>query len=377
MASENIALDVALDLARQARKIVLTSLAAGALAVGGSFLVKPTFTSTTVVLPPQQQQSMAASALSSLGALANLAGGVGGVRSPLDQYVAFLQGTTVSDRIIDRFKLDAVYDEELRSNTRRELQKNVRISGGKRDGLITIEADDTSPERARDMAAAYVEEFRRVIAEIAVTEAQQRRAFFENHLNQTKRKLVDAQAALQQSGISGDALKAEPKAVAEGYAKLKAEYTASQVRLQAMLANLTPNAPEVQQQQSALSALKAQLDRIESSLDKSGGNSSDYISRFREYKYQETLFELFSRQYELARVDESREGGLVQVVDKAQVPDRKSRPKRALIGIGTSLAVGVLLTLIVLLRSRWQRSDLSPDERAKAARIWPALLGRG
>jgi uncharacterized protein involved in exopolysaccharide biosynthesis len=370
-------MDVVLDLARQARNIVFASLAAGVLAVGGSFLVKPTFTSTTVLLPPQQQQSMAASALSSLGALASLAGGGGGVRSPMDQYVAFLQGTTVSDRIIERFKLDEVYDEELRSYTRRELQKNVRISGGKRDGLITIEVDDNSPERSREMAAAYVEEFRRIIAEIAVTEAQQRRMFFETHLNQTKRKLVDAQASLQQSGVSGDALKAEPKAVAEGYAKLKAEHTAAMVRLQAMLANLTPNAPEVQQQQSALAALKAQLDKIESSLNKSGGSGSDYINRFREYKYQETLFELFSRQYELARVDESREGGLVQVVDKAQLPDRKSRPKRALIGIGTSLGCGVLLTLFVVLRSRWQRSSTSAEERAKVARIWPALLGRG
>lgn len=376
MASENISLDVVLDLARQARKIVAASLLAGALAVAGTYLVAPTFTSATVVLPPQQQQSLAASALSSLGALANLAGGAAGIRSSLDQYVALLQSTTVSDRIIERFKLDAVYDEELRSYTRRELAKNVRIAAGKRDGLITIEVDDESPERARDMASAYVDEFRRMVSELAITEAQQRRAFFEGHLNETKRKLATAQAGLQASGISAEALKAEPKAMAEGYAKLKAEYTATQVRLQALLSNLTSNAPEVQQQQSALAALKAQLDKIEGSVEKAAG-SSDYISRYREFKYQETLFELFSRQYELARVDESREGGLVQVVDKAQIADRKSKPKRALIGIGVSMAVGILLTLLVLLRSRWERSAMSEEQRVKASRILPALFGRG
>ncbi len=376
MTSENSSLDLVLDLAGAARKIVLGALLAGGLAVGGTYLVSPTFTASTVILPPQQQQSLAASALSSLGALANLAGGAAGIRSSLDQYVALLQGTTVSDRIIERFKLDEAYDEEYRSNTRRELAKNVRISAGKRDGLITIEVDDEKPEQARDMAMAYVDEFRRMTAELAITEAQQRRVFFENHLQATKRKLAEAQAALQGSGISGGALKAEPKAVAEGYAKLKAEYTATQVRLQALLSNLTSNAPEVQQQQSALAAIKAQLDKVEGSAD-GGAASSDYISKYREFKYQETLFELFSRQYELARVDESREGGLVQVVDKALLPDRKSRPKRALIGVSVSLAVGVLLCIFVLLRSRWKRSSLTQDERAKAARIWPALLGRG
>lgn len=376
MASDSSSLDVVLDLARQGRKIVLGALVAGGLAVGGTYLVSPTFTSSTVILPPQQQQSLAASALSSLGALANLAGGAAGIRSSLDQYVALLQGTTVSDRIIERFKLDEAYDEEYRSNTRRELAKNVRISAGKRDGLITIEVDDEKPEQARDMAMAYVEEFRRITAELAITEAQQRRVFFENHLQSTKKKLSEAQAALQGSGISGGALKAEPKAVAEGYAKLKAEYTATQVRLQALLSNLTSNAPEVQQQQSALAAIKAQLDKVEGTAD-SGAASSDYISKYREFKYQETLFELFSRQYELARVDESREGGLVQVVDKALLPDRKSRPKRALIGVSVSLAVGVLLCAMVLLRSRWSRSPMTREDREKAAKILPALLGRG
>lgn len=368
------ALDLTLALARAARRIVGLSVLAGALTVGGTFLVKPTFTATTVLLPPQQQQSLAASALSSLGSLAGLIGGGGGIKSPLDQFVSLLQSTTISDRIIERFKLDEVYDEEYRSNTRRELGRNVRIAAGKRDGLITIEVDDNDPKRAAQMAEAYVEEFRRVTAELAITEAQQRKLFFEKHLTETKRKLTEAQQALQASGISSAALKAEPKAAAEGYGKLKAEYTASNVKLQALLSNFTANAPEVLQQRAAIAALKAQLDKIESSVDQASGDA-DYVSKYREFKYQETLFELFAKQYELARVDESREGGLVQVVDAAQVPDRKSKPKRALLGLGGSVAVGLLMVLYVLLRERW-RLTATLQSRSKLARLWPALRGR-
>lgn len=367
-------MDLTLALARSARRIVLVSVAAGVLTIGGTFLIKPTFTSTTVLLPPQQQQSLAASALSSLGSLAGLVGGSSGIKSPMDQFVSLLQSTSIADRIIERFKLDTVYDEEYRSNTRKELNKNVRIAGGKRDGLITIEVDDEDPQRAAQMATAYVEEFRRITSELAITEAQQRKMFFEKHLTDTKRRLTEAQLALQASGISIDALKAEPKAAAEVYAKLKAEFTTATVRLQAMLSNFTSNAPEVMQQRGAIAALQAQLDKIEGSVEKTPGGP-DYITKYREYKYQETLFELFAKQFELARVDESREGGMVQVVDAAQVADRKSRPKRGLLALGASVAVGLFMTLFVLLRERWRRTA-SAQSRSKLAQLWPALRGR-
>jgi len=367
-------LDLLLTLAAQARVIVAASLLVGVLALGGTYLVKPTFMAVTVLLPPQQQQSMAASALSSLGALAGLAGNAAGIKSPLDQYVAMILSVRVSDRVIERFGLDAVYDKDYRSETRRELAKNVRVGAGKRDGLITIEVDDEDPRRASDMAAAYVDEFRKLTSEIAITEAQQRKVFFEAHLQETRKSLAAAQAELQGAGINTAALKAEPKAAAEGYAKLRAEYTNAQVRLQALLSNFTAQAPEVQQQQGALAALKAQVESIERS-GAYGEPGASYISKYREFKYQEMLFELFSKQYELARVDESREGGLVQVVDAAQVPDKKIRPKRAVIALSTTLATGVLMSLFTLLRVRW-RSHSTPESRAKLAKLWPILLGR-
>ena len=320
----------------------------GLAALGISFAVPPTFTAKVVMLPPQQQQSAAASALQNLGALAGLAGGVAGIKSPADQYVALMQTTTVEDRLIERFKLMEVYDEKYRSEARKVLEKNTRISAGKKDGLLTIEFDDEDPKRAADIANAYVEELRRITSSLAITEAQQRRAFFEKQLAQTKDKLAAAQRALQAAGINEGAIRAEPKAAAEAYARLQAEITASEVRLQTMRGYLAETAPEFQQAQNQLTALRGQLARRETV--NTSGAQGDYVDRFREFKYQETLFELFARQYEVARIDESREGAVIQVVDTATPPERKSKPKKALIAVVATLAAGFALLLWVFVR---------------------------
>lgn len=373
-AAEAGMLDLMLAWAQHLRLVVGGALLAGVVTVGVTYLYQPTFTASTVMLPPQQQSSLASSALSSLGALAGLAGAAGGIKSPLDQYVALLQSTTIADRIIAKFKLGDVYDEELQSRVRRELASNVRVTAGRRDGLITIEVDDHSPQRSADMANAYVNELRVLTSTLAITEAQQRKLFFENHLNQAKSKLVAAQMALQGSGFNSSALKAEPKAAAEGYAKLRAELTGAEVRLQGMQSTFAPSAPEIVQQLSVVAALRGQVVRVEQQAQTSG--DADYIGKYREFKYQETLFELFARQYELARVDESREGGLIQVVDAALVPDRKSKPKRLIIGVVAVLVAGIALTGFVLIRHQLRQSSRDPRVASKLTRLGALLRGR-
>jgi len=339
-------------LAQHLKLLIAAPLLAGLAALGITYLIAPTFTAATTFLPPQQQQSAAASALAALGPLAGLAGAAG-VRTPADQYVALMQSVTVSDRIIEQFKLMQEYDAKFRQDARKELASNVRIAVGKKDGLITVEVDDKSPQRAADIANRYVDELRRMTSTLAITEAQQRRAFFERQLVQTRDKLTAAQQALQASGFSQGALKAEPKAAAEGYARLRAEVTAAEVRLQTMRGNLVDDTPEVRQQQAMLSALRSQLSKLEQAGDAVGG--PDYVGKYREFKYQETLFELFARQYELARVDESREGALIQVVDVAAPPEKKSKPKRAITAAATTVATLLLLIAFVFIRNSWRQ----------------------
>ncbi|MBH9577999.1 Wzz/FepE/Etk N-terminal domain-containing protein [Inhella proteolytica] len=335
----------------EARLIVGGALVAGVLAVAGSFLVPPSFTARAVVLPPAPASAIASGALASLGALAGLATQAGG-RSP-DQFLALLQSRTVADRMLDQFELQKLYDKELREDARKRFWQNLRVQLNRRDGLISIEVDDHDPQRAAAMAAAMVEQLRRMASEVAVTEAAQRRKFFEERRAEAAAQLQQAQAALQRSGLAPESLKTEPKATAEVYAKLRAELTAAEVRLRVLQTTLADQAPEVRQQRSAIAGLQAQLQRLEAggAAEAEGG----YVSRYREFKYQEALFEQYARQYELARVDEGREGGLLQVIDAPQVPERKSSPKRAFIGVGVSTAVGLALAIYVLLRGPRRR----------------------
>lgn len=334
----------------KARLLVLTPIIAGAVAVGASFLVPATYTARTMFLPPQPAQNAAATALASLGgALSGLAGlGAGGIKTTADQYIALMESVNVQDKLIDRFGLMKEYNAKYRFQARKELSQNVRISLGKKDGLITLEAEASSPALAAELANAHVEELRRLTGELALTEAQQRRVFFENELAHTRERLTQAQLELQRSGFNAGALKAEPKAAAEAYARIKAEVTAADVKLQTMQRRLADSAPEVQQQRTMLAALRAEMSKLESA-EKGAPIEANYIGKYRDYKYQESLFELFARQFEAARLDESREGGLIQVVDTATPPERKSRPKRLIYGLiaafGSLLAVtfGVLL----------------------------------
>jgi uncharacterized protein involved in exopolysaccharide biosynthesis len=361
-------------LAESFRWLLIVPVTVGALALGATYAIQPTFTATLMFMPPLQQQSQAASALASLGALANLTGGAAS-RAPSDQYVALMESVTISDRIIERFDLIKLYEADFRVDARRDLSRNTRFSVGKKDGLIRVEVDDTDPARAAKMANAYLEELRKLSATLAITEAQQRRSFFENQLKLTREQLGKAQELLSASGISQGALRAEPKAAAEAYARLRAEVTAAAVKLQALRQSLADGTPEVAAAQSVLASLQTQLQKAEQTVGPSGSDA-DYISRFREFKYQETLFDLFARQYELARVDEAREGALFQVVDPSTPPERKSKPRRLITAALAGLAAFVLMIVFVSMREAWRRTAADPTRAGSLQRLRNAWSNR-
>jgi tyrosine-protein kinase Etk/Wzc len=366
-------LDLLQVVADNLRLLVLAPLAAGLLALGYSFAIAPTFTATTRFMPPQQQQSGAAAMLAGLGALGGLAGAAGGLKNPADQYVAFLKSRSVQDALIDRFKLNERYDTKFRADARIALTGSVQVASGK-DGLVTIDASDKDPQFAAQLANAYVEELGKLLNRLAVTEAQQRRLFFENQLTSAKDKLVKSEQALKVSGVNSSALKASPQAAVEGLAKLKAGITAQEIKLGAMRGYLTESAPDFKQAQTELSAMRGQMARAEKEEPAAAGaSSSDYIAKFRDFKYHETLFELFAKQYEMARVDESREGAVIQVLDAAQPPERKSKPNKALIAMLTTLAVGFALLLFIFVRQAWRNAGQAPESAETLARLRAAL----
>ena len=331
------------------RTAALATLAAGAIGYGISFVVTPLYTSHTTLIPPQQQQSGAAAALSSLGALGSLAGGA--MKSPIEQYISLMQSDTVTDKLIDRFGLMKAYDLDYRDATRKKLLKRSAIAAGKKDGLITVAVEDSDPKRAAAMANQYVEELRHVTSTLAVSEAQQRRVFFQTQMQEARDKLVEAQTALGKSGFGQGAVNAEPQAAAAGYTRLRTELASAQVKLATLQGSLAPTAPEVQAQSTTVAALQDQLRQLESAAGPNA-NNPDYVTRYREFKYEETVFELMSKQYELARVDEAKEGALIQVVDPAQPPERRSYPRRLFFAAGGAAAGLLLAGLLLVLRER-------------------------
>ena len=371
-------LDLLQVVADNLRLLVLGPLAVGVTALGISFALAPTFTAKTQILPPQQQQSSAAALVQSLGALSGLAGAAAGIKNPSDQYVAFFKSNAVVDAMIDRFKLMERYEAKTRTDARLALVTATQVKAGK-DGIIVVEVDDKDPAFAADMANAYIQELEKLLNRLALTDAQNRRQFFERMVKGTADKLAAADQALRETGVSAGMLKTNPAAAVEAVARLRAGITAQELKIANMRGVLAETAPDVKQALNELANLRAQLSKLERDTPDDAGNST-YLSRFREFKYQETLYELFARQYELARVDEAREGAVIQVIDTATPPERKTKPKKAMIAVVATLAAGMALLLFVFVRSALRNAGADAEQAAKLARLRESFgraLGRG
>lgn len=367
-------IDVLLVLAQHLRLLIALPLAAGALALALTYLMTPIYTASTQLLSPQQSSSTAAALLGSIGGAAGaLGGGLAGLKNPSDQWVGLLKSRVVADAIVDRFKLRERYESNYQFLARDRLALNTRIIAGK-DGLIDIEVDDASPELAAQMAGAYVEELQRLSNTLAVSEAAQRRLFFEKRLAEAKDGLVKAEVALKEGGISANVLKTSPEAAVGQLAQAQAALAAQEVKLSVMRGSMTESNPEFRQAALELASLRDQLAKAEQERPGQGkGAAAQYVTRYREFKYQETLFELFARQYELARADEAKDGALVQVVDPVQVPEYKSRPKRGQLAVLATTATFVFCVAFLLSRSSLRSFRRQPDGAAKLALLKQAL----
>jgi capsule polysaccharide export protein KpsE/RkpR len=374
-------LDLVQTIVENLRLLVLSPLAVAVFAWGVSYLMPPIYTAKTQFLPPQQQQSAAVNMLANLGSLGGLAGTVGVIKNPADQFLAYLKSATVQDKLIERFNLLDRYEVKTKTDARLLLSSNVRAAAGK-DGLITIEVEDLDPTFSAELANAYVEELEKLLAKLATTEAQQRRMFFEKQSTLAKDKLVQSEIALRATGVSGNVLKSNPTAALAVVASLQAAVTAQEVKLGTLRGYLAETAPEFKQALNELANLRAQLVMQEKDGPTTNGKTSaegDYVSKYRDFKYHETLFELFAKQFELAKIDESREGAVIQILDVAQTPERYSKPKRELIALISSLVAEFALLLFLTLRLTLISLGKNSEATKKLAVIklsWRRAIGK-
>lgn len=371
-----------LVLARRKRLLFRTTLAAALIATIVAVLLPNHYTGTTVILPPQQTQSMATALLNQiagsagLSELASLAGSP--LANPSDIYVSMLKSRTIEDTLIGKFDLARVYKKKKPTDIRKALEDATDVSDDQKTGLITIAVDDKDPKRAADMANEYVYQLRQVTQTLAVSEASQRRLFFEQQLQQAKDSLADAEVGLkkvqQKTGMIE--LDSQTKALIEGIGNVRGEIVTTEVQMQAMRTFATENNPDYLRLQQQLAGLHDQLAKLE--REEKGGNGDivvatanipavalEYARQLREVKYRETIFDLLAQQYEVARLDESKQGTIIQVLDSAVPADKKTSPHRALIIILATLLVFVITALGVLLMEHVER-DRATRERLQS-----------
>jgi tyrosine-protein kinase Etk/Wzc len=371
-------LDLLIILARRKWLILKFTIGFALIALIISLLLPKRYTATTTVLPPQQNSSLSSALMSqigNLGSLGALAGSSMGLKNPNDMFVAMFKSRTVEDAMIERFGLMQEYHQKYMSTARKAFEGHATVESGTKDNLIRISVEDKDPKRASEMANAYVEEYRRLSQHLAISEASQRRLFFEQQLEQAKDNLANAEEALketqQKTGMIQ--LDSQARALIESAAQLRAQITAKEVQLQGMRTYGTNENADVVQAQQELDSMRAQLAKLGGSTDDTSGGlilprgqvpqvGVEYIRKLRDVKYRETIFEILARQFELAKLDEAKEGALIQVVDPAIVPDYKSFPKRGLITVVAAIAGMFIGIFAALFKEGMERLRQDPEQ---------------
>jgi uncharacterized protein involved in exopolysaccharide biosynthesis len=366
VASESGILETLVVVARRKKFVLLLPLAVGMVAAAISVALPNVYKAGARLLPPQQQ-STGMALLSQLGGGAGLAASVAGLKNPNDLYVAMLKSRTIADRLITRFDLKTVYETNSPEEARTELANNTSVLSGK-DGLIVIEVEDHDKKRVALIANAYVDELLSLTKTLAVTGAGQRRMFFEKELEAAKNNLAKAEMALKQSLDSGGvtSVDAESRAVIERLARLRAEVSAKVIQLGAMRAFVTEANPEFVRVSEELKSLRNELTRLENGNGNPALNVAQTpeglqsIKILRDVKYYQMLYELLSKQYEFARLEEAKDPSLIQVLDSAIEPERKVKPRRAFIVLGSMLATLLGAIAWVIAQDKKKRLLSSP-----------------
>ncbi len=380
-------LDLLLVLARKKTRILQVTVGAALLAVVVAWLLPKTYTATATILPPEERQSSLSSLLGQFGALAELSGASLGVENSADLFVAMLKSRTIADRLIDRFDLRRVYRVKTYQAARRKLAGASRIDAGD-DGLITIAVTDRDPKRAAELANAYVDELHSLNDRLAISEASQRRLFYQQKLDAEREALSQAELALQQVQQKSGLVQpdAQGKAIIDAVATTRAQVAMQEVRIQAMRSYATPNNPDLKRAEKELAGLQAQLAKLEHNTGELGnGNLEvptrrlpeaelDYLRKLRDVKYHESVYEFLGKQLEAARIDEAKDAVVVQVVDKAVAPEQKSGPRRLLIVSVTTVLAFFFTCLWMVLAEAAKRKLEDPEARARWGRL-RQLLG--
>jgi capsule polysaccharide export protein KpsE/RkpR len=352
------------------RILIKTAIGAFLIATVVAFLIPKRFDSTVMIMPPDSVDSrgmmMAAFASKEAPGLAAMASNILGMKSSGALFISLLRSRTVEDQIVDQFNLRKEYGVRYEQDARKILESRTSISEDRKSGTITIVVSDHTPPRARDIAQSYVGALNSLVSRVSTSSARRERIFIEQRLAKVKADLEDAEQQFSKFASKNTALDIteQTKAMVESAATLQGQLIVAQSELEGLRQIYNPNNVRVRSAQARVDELKRQLQKI-SGTDASAGRESSpdepypsirrlpilgvqWADLYRRVKTQETVYELLSQQYELARIQEAKEVPTVNVVDAANLPEKKSWPHRAQLIIlltlsSVALAIGLIL----------------------------------
>ena len=360
-------------LAKRRRMIFLVTVAACLVSLIYSLFLHNVYTARALLLPAQEDKGLMNAMMSQIGGLSLLAGGGIGGTTTSDLYVSMLKSETIKDPIIEQFKLKDVYNSNSLTDIYATLDKNVSIVAGKKDSIVTISVEDHNPKRAAEIANAYVMELQKLTVALNISGAGQNRTFLQDRLAKAKVDLSTAEEALKtfQSKNKSINVTEQVKATIGGVAQLRAELALQEVKLSTLRRTLTDSNQKVKNLATSIEYLKRQIEKMEGN---SGGSAipsigsmpalgQEYVRLFREVKIQETLVEILTRQYELARLSEAKDLSTFQVLQHAKAPDKKSKPKRALLVSITTFSAFIFSIFLAFIIESYDA--LPPEEKAR------------
>lgn len=381
-------IDLLVVFAKHKKKILLLPLLVGGIVAGYSLTVPEIFTAQTTLIPSDQKQSSAMAMLNQLGPLAGLAGGSGG-GSQTEVLVTMIKSRRILDRIIAKHNLQTQDGGKVSMEAaRKSLGGITTTSVGRKDGVITISVEDESPEKAAKIANGFVRELEGLSQELALTEASQRRVFLEKQMTNAFGNLQNAEEGLKSSQEKSGLIQldAQGKAIIEGIAQLQAQIAAQEVALGALRLSSTEENPEVQRLLAAIKQMGIQLVRMEQGQPSQSATNSvmlstsnvpaaglEYLRRLRKLKYAETIHQLLAQQYQMAKVDEARDAPLLQVLDAAIAPEKRTSPKRTQMVLMAVVASGFAMCLLAFLLEAKRQAEDDPEQAGKMAALRQSL----
>jgi capsule polysaccharide export protein KpsE/RkpR len=374
-----------------------------------ALLIPNRYESTARLMPPDTQSGNGVALLAALagkgggtggglgGGLGAVAGDLLGIKSTSAVFIGVLRSQTVEDRLIERFNLKHVYWIKTDEDARNKLESRSTISEDRKSGIITIEVEDRSSQRAAAIAQGYIEELNKLVVNLSTSSAHRERVFLEERLIKVKSELDQSSEDFSQFASKNKALeiKEEARAMLQGAAALEGELIAAQSQLQGLRAIYTDNNVRVRSLQSRITELQRQLAKMAgkttdgpSSTANGSGSSTDamlpsmrnlpllgvkYADLYRRMQINEAVFETLTQQYELARVQEAKETPTVRVLDSAKVPEKKSFPPRLLIVLLCGGLVFCGAIFLVVGRARWEKIEATDPGKVLASEVFHSV----